>query len=110
MTARTAASTTTVRRFVDVEDLICPGCGEYVVGEAPAFGPVHDDAPAALRRYLSLYEASLGDAPPDGDTPRARIQQQVDRLRQAVMAGAWDEGDAGCTGSGSMDVDAGESA
>jgi hypothetical protein len=47
MTARTAASTTTVRRFVDVEDLICPGCGEYVVGEAPAFGPVHDDAPAA---------------------------------------------------------------
>ena len=52
-------------------------------------------APAALRRYLSLYEASLGDAPPDGDTPRARIQQQVDRLRRAVMAGTWDEGDAG---------------
>lgn len=53
--------------------------------------------PAALRRYLSLYEASLGDAAPDGDTPRARIQQQVDRLRRAVMAGAWDEGDAGGT-------------
>ena len=67
-------------------------------------------APAALRRYLSLYEASLGDAPPDGDTPRVRIQQQVDRLRRAVMAGAWDEGDAGATGSRSMDVDAGESA
>ena len=67
-------------------------------------------APAALRRYLSLYEASLGDAPPDGDTPRARIQQQVDRLRRAVMTGAWDDGDAGGTGSGSMDVDAGGSA
>jgi CRISPR-associated protein Cas1 len=75
--------------------------------------------PAALRRYLSLYEASLGDAPPDGDTPRARIQQQVDRLRRAVMAGAWDEGDAGDTAgvagsagvagmAGSVDVDAGE--
>jgi hypothetical protein len=49
-------------------------------------------APAALRRYLALYEASLGDAPPDGDTPRARIQAQVDRLRRAVMAGTWAEG------------------
>jgi hypothetical protein len=44
-------------------------------------------ASAALRKYLSLYEASLGDAPPDGDAPRARIQAQVDRLRRAVMAG-----------------------
>lgn len=48
-------------------------------------------APAALRRYLGLYEAALGDAPPVGDAPRARIQAQVDRLRRAVMAGAWEE-------------------
>lgn len=47
--------------------------------------------PAALRRYVALYESTLGEPPPDGDAPRARIQRQVDRLRRAVMAGTWDE-------------------
>lgn len=48
-------------------------------------------APAALRRYLTLYEAGLGDAPPDGDTPRARIQRDVEQLRAAVMTGVWQD-------------------
>ncbi len=43
-------------------------------------------APAALRRYLTLYEANLGEPPPTGAAPRARIQQQVDRLRRASTA------------------------
>jgi hypothetical protein len=43
--------------------------------------------PVALRRYLVQYEGAMGDATPGVDAPRARIQQQVDTLRRAVMSG-----------------------
>lgn len=40
--------------------------------------------PAALRRYLALYEAAMTEGDP---TPRARIQEQVSALRRSVMSG-----------------------
>lgn len=43
--------------------------------------------PAALRRYLAIYESAMGEASPQGDTPRARINDQVNTLRRAVMSG-----------------------
>jgi hypothetical protein len=43
--------------------------------------------PAALRRYLALWETALGEQAPSGETPRARIHAQVSALRRAVMAG-----------------------
>ncbi len=41
------ATTTTVRRLVDPDDLICPGCGDRVIGVPPAFWQVSDGLPVA---------------------------------------------------------------
>ncbi len=41
------AATTTIRRFVDPDDLICPGCGDRVIGVPPAFWQVSDGLPVA---------------------------------------------------------------
>jgi hypothetical protein len=38
---------TTLRRFVDPDDLICSGCGEWAVGAPPAFWQVRDGLPVA---------------------------------------------------------------
>ncbi len=38
---------TTVRRFVDPDDLICAGCGDPAVGVAPASWRVSDGLPVA---------------------------------------------------------------
>ena len=56
---RTQTNPTTVRRFVDPEDLICPGCGEQVRcapprllacrGRAPVPAFSHPDATALCR-------------------------------------------------------------
>ena len=40
--------------------------------------------PAALRRYLGIYETTMREGEP---SPRARIQEQVNALRRAVMSG-----------------------
>jgi hypothetical protein len=40
------------RRFVDPEDLICPGCGERVRCAPPAFWPVCDGVPVAQFSHL----------------------------------------------------------
>jgi hypothetical protein len=37
----------TVRRFVDPEDLVCPGCGERVRCAPPAYWRVIDGLPVA---------------------------------------------------------------
>jgi CRISPR-associated protein Cas1 len=42
-------------------------------------------APAALRRYLALYEGAMREGEP---SPRARIEEQANALRRAVMSGA----------------------
>lgn len=45
---RTSTATTrTVRRFVDPDDLICPGCGDLAIGVPPAFWQVRDGLPVA---------------------------------------------------------------
>lgn len=45
---RTMSTTSTrARRFVDPEDLICPGCGEQVRCAPPAFWQVSDGLPVA---------------------------------------------------------------
>lgn len=55
---------------------------------------------AALRRYLTFYESTLGDALPDGEAPRARIQWQVDALRRSIMTGCVTPADeAACAGA-----------
>jgi hypothetical protein len=41
------ATTTTVRRLVDPDDLICPGCGDRAIGVPPAFWQVRDGLPVA---------------------------------------------------------------
>ncbi len=41
------ASTTAVRRFVDPDELICPGCGDRAIGAPPAFWQVSDGLPVA---------------------------------------------------------------
>jgi hypothetical protein len=41
----TSTSARTVRRFVDPEDLICPGCGEQAIGVPPAYWLVCDGLP-----------------------------------------------------------------
>ncbi len=41
----TGALTRTVRRFVDPEDLYCPGCGDQVIGVPPAYWVVGDGLP-----------------------------------------------------------------
>jgi CRISPR-associated protein Cas1 len=51
--------------------------------------------PAALRRYLALYEGAMREGEP---APRARIQEQVNALRRAVMSG--DAGEARGEGGG----------
>ncbi len=38
---------TSVRRFVDPEDLVCPACGDRAVGAPPAFWQVRDGLPVA---------------------------------------------------------------
>ncbi len=43
--------------------------------------------PSALQCYLAHYEAGMGEAPPGADTPRGRIQDQINDLRRAVMLG-----------------------
>ena len=47
MSASTATSspTRTVARFVDPEDLICPGCGDQAIGVPPVHWPVRDGLP-----------------------------------------------------------------
>ena len=47
MSTRTTigAPTGTVRRFVDPDDLICPGCGEPAIGVPPAYWAVRDGLP-----------------------------------------------------------------
>lgn len=39
--------TTTIRRFIDPDDLICPGCGEQALGAPPAYWQVRDGLPVA---------------------------------------------------------------
>lgn len=46
-TSTTATSTTSARRFVDPDDLICPGCGEQVRCASLAFWQVSDGLPVA---------------------------------------------------------------
>ena len=41
----TGAPTRTVRRFVDPDDLICPGCAEPAIGVPPASWLVRDGLP-----------------------------------------------------------------
>jgi hypothetical protein len=41
----TGAQTRTARRFVDPEDLICPGCGDQAIGVPPAYWQVRDGLP-----------------------------------------------------------------
>jgi hypothetical protein len=43
----TSAASSITRRFVAPEDLICPGCGDQVIGIAPAYWQVSDGLPAA---------------------------------------------------------------
>lgn len=43
--------------------------------------------PAALRRYLTVYEQAMGEPSAEGNSPRERIRQSVEALRRAVMAG-----------------------
>jgi CRISPR-associated protein Cas1 len=43
-------------------------------------------SPVALKRYLALYEAAMGDPAPGGGRPRERIQDQINALRTAVLA------------------------
>ena len=43
-------------------------------------------APAALKRYLALYEAMMGDPAPGDGRPRDRIQDQINALRTTVLA------------------------
>jgi len=38
---------TSVRRFVDPNDLVCPTCGDRAVGAPPAFWQVRDGIPVA---------------------------------------------------------------
>ncbi len=45
MSTSTTTGARTVGRFVDPEDLICPGCGEQTVGVAPAYWRVRDGLP-----------------------------------------------------------------
>ena len=37
MSTSTTTGARTVRRFVDPDDLICPGCGDQAIGVAPAY-------------------------------------------------------------------------
>ncbi len=46
-TAATRTTTTDRRRFVDPDDLICPGCAEQVRCAPPAFWQVSDGLPVA---------------------------------------------------------------
>jgi hypothetical protein len=46
-TATSTDTTTTVRRFVDPNELICPGCGDRAVGVPPTFWQVRDGLPVA---------------------------------------------------------------
>jgi hypothetical protein len=46
-TTTSTATTTTVRRFVDPDELICSGCGDRAVGLPPAFRQVRDGLPVA---------------------------------------------------------------
>ena len=41
----TSTGARTVRRFVDPEDLICPGCGDQAIGVPPAYWLVCDGLP-----------------------------------------------------------------
>ncbi|WP_219419975.1 hypothetical protein [Pseudonocardia nigra] len=43
----TSATSSIVRRFVDPDDLVCPGCGEQAVGVAPVYWQVRDGLPVA---------------------------------------------------------------
>ncbi len=43
----TSAASSITRRFVEPEDLICPGCGDRAVGVPPAFWRVRDGLPVA---------------------------------------------------------------
>ena len=47
MGTSTVTTTTVRRRFVDPEDLVCPGCGGRAVGVPPAFWQVRDGLPVA---------------------------------------------------------------
>lgn len=49
---RTTSTSTGGRRFVDPEDLICPGCGEQVRCAPPAFWQVSDGLPVAEFSHL----------------------------------------------------------
>lgn len=55
--------------------------------------------PEALRRYLALYEHAMGEALPEGESPRARIRASVGALRKAVMVGRADESVMNAAGS-----------
>jgi hypothetical protein len=46
----------TTRRFVDPNDLICPGCGEQVVGAPPVSGSGPDPEPGAGFSHLDRSE------------------------------------------------------
>ena len=62
----------------------------------------------ALRRYLELYEQAMGSALAEGNGPRALIEESVQALRRAVMAGNANIGianaDVGTTGSHGAEV------
>jgi len=65
--------------------------------------------PNALRRYLGLYEQAMGNTLAEGLAPRALIEQSVQALRRAVMAGNASMGtaDADVGMSGRRDTEVG---
>ena len=69
----TSAASSITRRFVDPEDLICPGGGEQVIGIAPAYWQVRDGLPAA--------QFSHPDRTPLCRTRAGRIAEPVEVTR-----------------------------
>jgi len=70
MSTSTTTGARTVRRFVDPEDLICPGCGDQAIGVAPAYWRVRDG--------LSVPGFSHPDRSALCRTPAGRIVEPVE--------------------------------
>ena len=73
MSTSTTTGARTVRRFVDPEDLICPGCGEPAIGVPPAYWPVRDGLP--------VPEFSHPDRSALRRTPAWRVVEPVEVIR-----------------------------
>lgn len=56
------ATTTTVRRFVDPDELVCPGCGDRALGEPPGFWQVRAGLPVAQFSHPDRAELCRDDA------------------------------------------------